>query len=234
MKVTSTVRIGGVSWKQLPRPYHNEGNLKQHGQIKINLEDKSSGQAAHILSLAIGQIIDIAVEKECPIIIEKLDFSSKKSRLRQQGKRYAKMLSNLAYSKFSDLVHSQARLSAIQVIEVSPAYSSLIGMTKFMSLYGLNSGTSASLVLARRFFRFSERLPRCLNALISPVDDNKHVWHYWGRTSKLLKGCHRHSFFNVRVRFGVKPSIQSSSQKRKILGKCQHTPIIPSYSWCLG
>ena len=230
---------------------NNEGNLKQHGQIKIDLavrpraderrkgtrtkrEGKSSGQATHILSLAIGKIIDIAVEKECPIVIEKLDFSSKKTRLREHGKRYAKMLSQFAYSKFSDLVHSKARLSAIQVVEVNPAYSSLIGMIKFMGLYGLNSGTSAALVLARRLFRFSERLPRCLDAALQPVDCNAHVWHYWAATSKLLKGCHRHSFFNVRIGFGVKPNIQSSNQKRKILGKCKHTPIIPSYPLCLG
>ena len=71
----------------------NEGNLKQHGQIKIDLEDKSSGQTTHILSQAIGQIIDIAVEKECPIVIEKLDFSSKKSELREHGKQ-GKSISN--------------------------------------------------------------------------------------------------------------------------------------------
>ena len=212
----------------------HEGNLKQHGQIKIDLENKSSGQTTNILSKAIGQIIDIAVDKECPIVIENLDFSSKKSRLREHGKRYARMLSQFAYSKFSFLIHSKARLSAIRVVFVNPAYSSLIGMTKFMSLYGLNSGTSAALVLARRSFRFSERLPRCLNALLQPVDCNKHVWHYWGRTSKLLKGCRRHSFFNVRIRFGVKPNIQSSSKERKLLGKSKHTPIIPSYSRRLG
>ncbi len=234
VKVTSTVRIGGVSWKQLPRPYHNEGNLKQHGQINIDLENKSSGQTTHILSQAIGQIIDIAVDKECPIVIERLDFRSKKSRLREHGKRAASMLSQFAYSKFSDLVHSKARLSAIQVVEINPAYSSLIGMIKFMGLYGLNSGTAAALVLARRFFRFSERLPRSLNALLQPVDCNKHVWHYWATTSKLLKGCYRHSFFNVRIRFGVKPNIQSSCEKGKILGKSQHTPTIPSYPWRLG
>ena len=211
-----------------------EGNLKQHGQINIDLEDKSSGQATHILSQAIGQVIDVAVEKECPIVIEKLDFSSKKTRLREHSKRYAKSLSQFAYSKFSDLVHSKARLSAIQVVEINPAYSSLIGMIKFMGLYGLNSGTSAALVLARRSFRFSERLPRCLDAALQPVDCNAHVWRYWAATSKLLKGCHRHSFFNVRIRCGVKPSIQSSSRKRKILGKCKHTPIIPSYPLCLG
>ncbi len=211
-----------------------EGNLKQHGQINIDLENKSSGNSTHILSQAIGQIIDIAVDMRCPIVIERLDFSSKKSRLREQGLRTREMLSQFAYSKFADLVHSKARLSAIQVVETNPAYSSLIGMIKFMGLYGLNSGTCAALVLARRSFRFSERLPRCLNALLQPVDCNKHVWHYWAVTSKLLKGCYRHSFFNVRVRFGVKPNIQSSLEKRKILGKSRHTPIIPSDASALG
>jgi len=150
------------------------------------------------------------------------------------------MLSQFAYSKCVDLVHSKARLSAIQVVEINPAYSSLIGMIKFMSLYGLNSGIAAALVLARRSLRLSERLPRACNALISPVDDNKHVWTYWARISKLLKGCHRHSYFEMKVRVGVKPNNQSSariyqapgetsgvlsSSKRKLLGKSSDTPV---------
>ncbi len=212
----------------------NEGNLKQHGQINIDLENKSSGQTTHILSQAIGQIIDIAVDMRCLIVIEKLDFSSKKSRLREHGKRYAQMLSQFAHGKFSDLVHSKARLAAIQVVAVNPAYSSLIGMTKYMSLYGLNSGTAAALVLARRSLRLSERLPRACNALISPVDDNKHVWTYWARISKLLKGCHRHSYFEMKVRVGVKPNNQNPAMGRKLLGKDNSTPIILSDTSALG
>ncbi len=228
----------------------NEGNLKEHGQINIDerpcarstrkgtrefdLIGKSSGQSTHILSLAIDRVLDIAVDKQCPIVIEKLDFSKKKANLREHGKRYAKMLSSFAYSKFSELVHSKARLAAIQVIEVNPSYSSLIGMTKYMSLYGLNSGTGASLVLARRGLRFSERLPRVLYALFSPVDDNKHVWSYWARISKLVKGCRRHSFFEMRVRVEVKPSNQSSLGKRKLLGKHDCTSKIPSDTSALG
>ncbi len=38
----------------------SEGNLKDKGQITINLENKSSGQTTHILSLAIAQILDKA------------------------------------------------------------------------------------------------------------------------------------------------------------------------------
>ena len=104
------------------------------------------------------------------------------------------------------LVKSKSNLSGIETIEVNPAYSSLIGLTKYMSLYGLNSGTAAALVLARRCLRLSERMPRVLYALLSPVDDNKHVWTYWARISKLLKGCHRHSFFGMKVKVGVKSS----------------------------
>ena len=211
----------------------SKGNLAKSGQINIDLKDKSTGQSTDILSKAIGQIIDLAVDYQCPIVIEKLDFSSKKNRLKESSKRYAKMLSSFAYSKFSDLVHSKAQLQAIQVISVNPAYSSLIGMVKYMSLYGLNSGTAASLVLARRGLRFSERMPRVCNALFTPVDVNKHVWSYWASISKLVKGCRRHSFFEMRVRVGVKPNNQSSCEKRKLLGKSKDTPKIHSESLCL-
>ncbi len=192
-----------------------------------------SQKTTHILSQAIGQVIDLAVEYQCPMVTEKLDFANQKNRLREGGKDYARMLSQFAYSKFADLIQSKAQLKAIQVISVNPAYSSLIGMVKYMSLYGLNSGTAASLVLARRSLRFSERLPRVLNALFAPVDVNKHVWSYWARISKLVKGCHRHSFFKMRVRVGVKPNNQSSATSRKLLGKSKDTPKIPNESLCL-
>ncbi len=219
------LNVNNIAWAYCD----SEGNLKDRGQIAIDLEETSSGQTTHILSLAIAQVLEKAVQYECPVVIEKLDFSSKKAKLREHGKRYAKMLSNFAYSKFTELVHGKASLAAIQVIEVNPAYSSLIGMVKFMSLYGLNSGTSAALVLARRSLRLSERLPRVCNALVEPVDSTRHVWTYWNRISKLLKGCHRHSYFEMKVRVGVKLSGRKPPSK-PIIG----TPAIPSSTSALG
>ena len=224
------LNVNNIAWAYCD----SEGNLKDQGQISIELENKSSGQATHILSLAIAQILDKATRYECPIVIEKLDFSRKKTRLREHSVRYAKMLSQFSYSKFASLVHSKAKLAAIQVISVNPAYSSLIGMVKFMSLYGLNSGTAASLVLARRGLRLSERLPRVCNALVQPVDCNKHVWTYWARILKQLKGCYRHSYFEMKVRVGVKPDNQSPSKERKLSGKSKDTPVISSSTSALG
>ena len=204
------------------------GNLKAQGQINYNLNDSSSGQITQILSGAIGEIIEVALKYESPIVIEKLDFSAKKASSQEYSKHYALMLSQFAYSKFNDLVKSKARLKAIEVVEVNPAYSSLIGLTKYMSLYGLNSGTAAALVLARRGLRFSERLPRVLYALLSPVDDNKHVWTYWARISKLLQGCRRHSFFGMRVRVGVKLDGREPSNKSRSRLWSNDAPVILS------
>ena len=207
------LNANNIGWAYCDR----EGNLKDKGQINVALENKSSGQITHALSLAIAPILEKAKEYKCPVIIEKLDFSAKKARLREHGKHYAKMLSQLAYSKFSELVRSKAKLAAIQVIEVNPAFSSLIGLIKYMSLYGLNSATAASLVLARRSLRLSERLPRVCNALVLPVDGTRHVWTYWARISKLLKGCHRHSYFGMKVRVGVKLDNQSLVAKKEVI-----------------
>jgi hypothetical protein len=81
------------------------------------------------------------------------------------------------------------------VIKVNPAYSSLIGLTKFMSLYGLSSDTAAGLVIARRACRLSERIPPKYARLVQ-VDSHRHVWSWWNALSRKLKGISRHNFFN--------------------------------------
>ena len=220
------LNVDNIAWAHC----NNHGNLKAHGQIAIDLKCKSSKQTQDILSKAIVEIITLAKTLQCPIVIERLDFAKKKAGLREQGKGYAEMLSSFAYAKFGELIHSKAYYAQLQVIEVNPAYSSLIGLTKFMSMYGLNSGTAAGLVLARRCFRFSERLPLPVMALVSPVDGTKHLWSSWSRAAKKLKGAYRNSYFAMKVRVGVKFIVQSLGEtlEGKILDKSLDTPVIPS------
>jgi IS605 OrfB family transposase len=220
------LNVDNIAWAYCD---HN-GNLKTHGQIAIDLQGKSSNQTRDILSKAVSEIITLARTWNCPIVIEKLDFSKKKASLREQGKRYAEMLSSFAYSKFGELVRSKCYMAGIQVIELNPAYSSLIGLTKFMSMYGLNSGTAAGLVLARRCFRFSERLPLPVRTLVSPVDGARHTWSSWSRAAKKLKGSTRHSYFAMRVRVEVKSAIGLLEEISigKVVDKSKDTSVIPS------
>ncbi len=82
-------------------------------------------------------------------MIEKLDFSQKKKQFKR-GRKYKRMLSGFAYSKFFELLKARCLKLGIKVIEVSPKYSSQIGVVKYMRRYGMGSDSAAGLVIARR------------------------------------------------------------------------------------
>jgi IS605 OrfB family transposase len=172
-----------------------QGNLRDKGQIRVNLNDRSSNQVEATLGDAVCRLVEIASSSGCPIAVEHLDFSKKKISMKEQGVKYSRMLNNFSYSKFREMLNSRAQREGIEVIHLNPAYSSFIGLAKFMSLYGLSSDTAAAMVLARRALRKSERVPANL-ARFLPEDRNRHSWSYWNWLKKKLGGFIRHDFFN--------------------------------------
>ncbi|MGK7942574.1 MAG: IS200/IS605 family accessory protein TnpB-related protein [Crocosphaera sp.] len=177
----------------------SEGNLRDKGQIRFNLADRSTEQTTATLGDVCKVLGDLAIKYQCPIAIEKLDFQKKKRTLGETSTKYARMLSNFAYSKFHQVLASRCERMGIELISLNPAYSSLIGMTKFMSMYGLDSSMASGLVLARRALRLSERLPSSAkSALLEPVEDSKHVWSLWRKYQKKCEGKCRHRFFSSK------------------------------------
>jgi IS605 OrfB family transposase len=179
-----------IGWSYCDR----EGNLQEKGQIRLNIQDKNRHQTQAIIGDAVKELIGIAEKYQCPIAVESLDFRGKKASMKEQGVKYSRRLSNFAYSCFSQMLVSRADKYGIEVIKVNPAYSSVIGLTKFMSLYGLSSDTAAALVIARRALRLSERVPPNFARLVQ-VDSHRHVWSLWNALSKKFKGLSRHNFF---------------------------------------
>ncbi len=199
------------------------GNPVAKGQIKLNLHSRRSGQVKAELSDAIKSLIRLAELYCCPIVIEKLSFSAKKKRMREEGRRYSRMLNFFAYSAFGEVIQSQAKNKGIQIIKVNSAYSSLIGLTKFMSLYGMSSDTAAGLVLARRAMRLSESVPTHV-ALPSVMDGTRHVWSSWYRINKSLKSVRRHEYYNQQV-LTAHLSHYSTSDKLVEVGKSDVIPV---------
>ena len=129
------------------------------------------------------------------------------------------MLSNFAYGKFPQILASRCQRMGIELICLNPAYSSLIGMSKFMSMYGLDSSVASGLVLARRALRLSERLPSSAkSALLEPVDDSKHVWSLWRKYQKKCQGIPRHRFFLNRDANSIEKVTLSSKSVLKQTG----------------
>ena len=132
-----------------------------------------------------------------PIVIEKLDFRQKKAVLEGESRRYSRMLSSFGYGKIKAYILSRGYRKGVEVNQVNPAYSSVIGRVKFMERYGLSVHQAAALVLARRLLRRSERIPR---RRVCPAGNGvhvaftvparkrvKHVWTYWGAVLRQLR-----------------------------------------------
>ena len=113
------------------------------------------------------------------------------------------MLSTFAYREWNDALDNACQKHGIYHKKVEPAYSSLVGLMKFMSMFGMNSASAAAFVIARRGRRFSERLPKHHHLLPSKsayAGDTKvkHVWSQWSKVSKSVLGTPRHKYFTAR------------------------------------
>lgn len=110
------------------------------------------------------------------------------------------MLSDWAYSRFFELLSSILSNRGLTLIRRNPAYTSLIGLTKYSRLYGLSSDIAAAIVIARRGMNLSERMPRSLSAYLE-VNSRKHVWSGWSKFNTFIRQCvdvrSRHDYYNI-------------------------------------
>jgi IS605 OrfB family transposase len=154
------------------------GNPLKERQIKIPMYGRSKEQIFATMSDALKEITEYAVLVQKNIVIEKLNFSRKRSRLREMGSKYARMLSGFAYSSFSKLIQSKAKKMGAKVHLVNSAYTSQIGHMKFMPRYGLSSHGSAACVIARRGYFYRTEKPKYDTALPLPKSFNKEKSNY--------------------------------------------------------
>ena len=79
---------------------------------------------------------------------------------------------SISYGKFKTYFISRGYRLGVEVCQVNPAFSSVIGRVKFVERYGLSVHQAAALVLARRLLRCSERIPR---RRVCPAGNGVHV-----------------------------------------------------------
>ncbi len=175
------------------------GNPLRAWSVPLVTYGKTTGQAEALMGDACKTIVDYAAATGKPLSIERLDFANKKAALEDEGPRYARMLSRLSYNKIKQTLKARAFRLGVEVFEVNPAFSSVIGRTKYAARYGLTVHQAAALVLAQRILRVSERSPSlwCVpgsrnNQVTFPVpvrNHGKHVWSFWRGVSTALKAA---------------------------------------------
>ena len=173
------------------------GNPVYSFSVPLVTYGKSQHQAEAVIGDAVASVVDYAREAGKPIVIEKLDFRQKKATLEGESRKYSRMLSSFSYGKIKAYFLSRGHRQGVEIHQVNPAFSSVIGRVKFMERYGLSVHQAAALVLARRLLGCSERIPR---RWVCPVGNGvqvaftvparkrvKHVWTYWGAISGQLR-----------------------------------------------
>ena len=173
------------------------GNPVNSFSVSLVTYGKSQHQAEAIIGDAVASVVEYAREAGKPVVIERLDFRQKRVALEGHSRRYSRMLSSFSYGKVKAYFLSRGYRQGVEIHQVSPAFSSVIGRVKFMERYGISVHQAAALVLARRLLGCSERIPR---RRACPVGDGvqvaftvpvrkrvKHVWTYWGAVSGQLR-----------------------------------------------
>lgn len=186
---------GSIGWAYVD----TEGNLQASGRVPLQIGLSTGAQDAQIVD-ACCQLAVLAASFACPIVCENLDFTAKKSQLRERGRKYARMLSSWAYSRFYHLLESILSNRGISLFKRNPAYTSLIGLVKYARMYGLSSDIAAAIAIARRGMNLSERLPRSMSAYLG-VNPRKHVWNALHQLNKFIGRCvmvnRRHDYYSV-------------------------------------
>ena len=176
---------------------NGSGNYANAWRVPLVTYGKNTHQAEALIGDAVSGVVQYAREVGKPIVIEKLDFRQKKAVLEGESRKYSRMLSSFAYGKVKAYFVSRGYRRGVEINQVNPAYSSVIGRVKFMERYGLSVHQAAALVLARRSLGCSERIPRRREcpvgngvqvAFTVPARKRvKHVWTYWGAVSGQLR-----------------------------------------------
>ena len=173
------------------------GNCIKAFSVPLVTYGKSTHRAEAIIGDAVASVVRHARDVGKPIVIEQLDFRQKKAALEGESRRYSRMLSSFSYGRIKAYFLSRGYRQGVEVHQVNPAFSSVIGRVKFMERYGLSVHQAAALVLARRLLGCSERVPR---RRVAPAGNGvhvaftvparkrvKHVWTHWGAISGQLR-----------------------------------------------
>ena len=109
----------------------------------------------------------------------------------------AGLLPSFSCARLKAYFTSRGHRAGVEVHQVNPAFSYMIGRVKFMERYGLTVHQAAALVLVRRLLGCSERIPRrwvapvgngvCVAFTVPARKRVKHVWTYWGEISGQLR-----------------------------------------------
>jgi IS605 OrfB family transposase len=138
------------------------GGLLSYQKISLHhLLGLSQNSKDHQEWILAQQIVDLAIQKNKAIAIENL------KKLKRDGKAtLRKILHNWNAKKFLQKLKRVAMLKGVEVVEVHPAYTSVIGMLKYAPQLNIDKDVAGAYVIGRRALGFKEDMPENYEKLL--------------------------------------------------------------------
>jgi len=142
------------------------GELLNYQTISLHhLLGLSQNSKDHQEWILAHQLLDIAIQKGKAIAVENL--KKLKKGVRGDGKAtLRKRLHQWNAKKFLQKLKRVARLKGVEVVEVNPAYTSVIGMLKYAPQLNIDKDIAGAYVIGRRALGFKEDTPENYERLL--------------------------------------------------------------------
>jgi IS605 OrfB family transposase len=192
------------------------GELLSYQTISLHhLLGLSQSSKDHQEWILAHRIVDLAIQKGKAIAIENL--KKLKRGMRGDGKaKLRKILHNWNAKKFLQKLKRVAMLKGVEVIEVNPAYTSVIGMLKYAPQLSIDKDISGAYVIGRRALGFKEGVPENYEKLLKDKAYLEFALkRYEEREKELRELIEKES--NEYKRNALKSELKSVENARKLL-----------------
>jgi IS605 OrfB family transposase len=142
------------------------GELLSYQTISLHhLLGLSQNSKDHQEWILAHQLIDLAIQKNKAIAIENLK-KLKKGRRGDGKAKLRKILHQWNAKKFLQKLKRVAMLKGVEVVEINPAYTSVIGMLKYAPQLSIDKDIAGAYVIGRRALGFKEDMPENYEKLL--------------------------------------------------------------------
>jgi IS605 OrfB family transposase len=178
----------------------------------IGLSQNSKDHQEWILA---HQIVDLAIQKNKAIAVENL--KKLKKGMRGDGKaELRKRLHQWNAKKFLQKLKRVAMLKGVEVVEVNPAYTSIIGMLKYAPQLNIDKDVAGAYVIGRRALGFKEDMPENYEKLLKDKAYLEFALkRYEEREKELTELLEKES--NEYKRNALKSELRSVEKAKKLL-----------------
>lgn len=167
----------------------NKGNYRWHTYLRNGeLVYARSDRRTNLCGELVKQVILIAKAYGAALAIENLKFRNDKD----VTSKLARVKGNFVYSKLLTMLESACGREGIEIIKVRPQFTSKIGLYKYCHQYGLSVHNGAAMVIARRSYKFKEKIPKilkdkCVDVKYKEEFDYFNEWKKWSIISNNIK-----------------------------------------------